>query len=165
MTRLHGRRETGFKGRHWCQSDARLLWHPDVHPTPTPPVVSVPGFTHTRTHAGTSTCSTRAPSARRLRRQRLAPRCSPSPRAPPTPHPAPRGRARAHSLSAGWSCRPGGSPADRGPASAHGSCRGSATPTTTATTGACCPATGNKTSPGSTQRSESRWRWPVSCAW
>lgn len=73
--------------------------------------------------------------------------------------------SRAHSLSAGWSCHPGESPVDQGSPSARGPCREPAKPMTTATTGACCPATGNKTSLRSMQRSESRWRWPVSFAW
>lgn len=128
--------------------------------TTTTTISIIPGFTHMHIiMQHTRSCSSAPPAT--------APCAAPLSFTPPPspslslylPH------SRAHSLSAGWFCRPGGSPADRGPPSAHGPCRGSATLTTKAMTGACCPATGNKTSPGSTQRSESRWRWPVSCAW
>ncbi len=146
------------KATHVRQSNILLPRHPAVHHhqhlhhRPHHPRF----HTHIHTHINmqhTLSCSSAPPAT--------AP-CAAPLSVPPflfIPH------SRAHSLSAGWSCRPGGSPGDRTPASAHGPCRGSATPKTTVTTGACCPATGNKTSPRSTQRSESRWRWPVSCAW
>ena len=118
-------------------------------PTPPPPSPSPQVFI---SHTCTSTCSTHSPAARRLQRQRRAQRRAAPRRAALLSPFSFSPLSRAHSLSAGWSCRPGGSPADRTPPSAHGPCRGSATPTMKATTGACCPATGNKTSPGSTQR-------------
>lgn len=119
-----------------------------------------PSFAHTHKHTCTSTCSTHSPAAPSP--PATAPFLIVSWQAPLLP---PYSLSRVHSQSAGWSCRPGGSPAGRGPASARGPCREPATRTTTASTRACCPATGNKTCRGSRRRSVWRWRWPVSCAW
>lgn len=149
MAWTHGR----WSGYWTRPSKQRRPVTPSCAPSAPPRILIVPGFTHMHINMQHTLSCSSAPRA-------TAP-CA-APRSVPlllTPH------SRAHSLSVGWSCRRGGSPADRGPPSARGPCRGSAMPTTTATTGACCPATGNKTSPGSRLRSESRWRWPVSCAW
>lgn len=146
MAQLHGRR---------VEVDAmKPMQHiPAVKPScassPTPPPPSPsPQVYLTHMHINmqhTLSCSSAPPAtAPCAAPRRAAPLSSPLSLSPPF--------SRAHSLSAGWSCRPGGSPADRTPPFAHGPCRGSATPTMKATTGACCPATGNKTSPGSTQR-------------